>query len=238
MYYLLTPIHTHIDFGFGVTGDSFKDAADKLEESLSQRAGVLNELLPIQYLRRHAIELYLKSAIVIIHRHLSLPYGDLPPTADPHALVYGTWKPFPQLHSIKKLWTYLKSLFEEQQAFFDTVRRVDWTFPIEVDTWIDTIEERDPRSTFFRYPNPQKPEAEITKSVMSEGTCDEIAELMKNDTSTKHLVLLLENPDGEVTRGYYYDGNMQSDFGKILKDCVNMFYGMHAALRVEVCGGA
>ena len=46
MYYMLTPLHTHIDFGFGVTGDAFKEAADKLEASLTERAGVFNEHLP------------------------------------------------------------------------------------------------------------------------------------------------------------------------------------------------
>ena len=89
MYYILTPLHTHIDFGFGATGDAFKEAADKLEASLSERRGVFNEHLPINYLRRHAVELFLKSAIVIIHRRLNLPYGEEPPTGEPRALVEG-----------------------------------------------------------------------------------------------------------------------------------------------------
>src|SRR5438445_8595459 len=111
MYYDLTPLHTHIDFGFGATGEAFKEAADRLEGQVPERGGVFNEQLPINYLRRHAIELFLKSGIVIIHRRLKLPYGPEPASGTPHAFVDGKWKPFHQLHSVKRLWTYLSSLF-------------------------------------------------------------------------------------------------------------------------------
>jgi hypothetical protein len=76
MQYLLTPLHTHVDFGFGRTGDAFKAAADKLEAESSARSGVMHAHLPINYLRRHAVELYLKSIIVIVHTKLDLPYGE------------------------------------------------------------------------------------------------------------------------------------------------------------------
>ena len=137
MQYLLTPLHTHIDSGFGATGNAFSEAADTLESSFSDRKHLLNEFLPINYLRRHAIELFLKSAIVIIHRTLALPYGDTPPNGVPKALVDGTWIPFQRLHSVKSLWIYLKLLFQEQKEFFDSVKAVDWIFSPELDDWIE-----------------------------------------------------------------------------------------------------
>jgi hypothetical protein len=240
MHYLLTPLHTHIDFGFGATGDAFKTAADRLETAVSPRAGVLNEHLPINYLRRHAIELFLKSAIVIIHRRLRLPYGSSPFSGEPHALVEDRWVPFLRLHSVKLLWAYLAALFRDHKSFFDTVERVDWTFPPEMNAWIEEIDAKDPRSTFFRYPTPRDTEADASKAVMAEGTQDEIMARLaaRGEDSPKEFILLLENEVGHVTRGYYYAGNSLASFNKVLENCVDIFYGMHAALRSEVCGGA
>jgi hypothetical protein len=239
MHYFLMPLHTHIDFGFGATGDAFKEAADKLDAALPERGGVLGEQLPINYLRRHAIELFLKSAIVIIHRRLQLPYGSVPHSGEPHALVEGQWVPFPRLHSVKRLWTYLSVLFNDQKQFFDSIKRVDWTFPAEVDAWVDEIEVKDPRSTFFRYPNPRDTAADAPKAVMAEGTPEEImARLAASKDGPKQFILLMENEAGDVTRGCYYAGDSQAHFNTVLKECAGMFYGTHAALRAEVCGGA
>lgn len=239
MYYFLTPLHTHIDFGFGATGDAFKEAADKLNAALPERGGVLSEQLPINYLRRHAIELFLKSAIVIIHRRLQLPYGKVPHSGEPHALVDGKWVPFPRLHSVKSLWTYLSTLFRDQKQFFDSIQRVDWRFPKDLDEWVDEIEAKDPRSTFFRYPNPRDTATDAPKAVMAEGTPEEImTRLAASEHGPKQFILLMENQAGEVTGGYYYAGDSLTHFNAVLKDCVDIFHGTHAALRAEVCGGA
>lgn len=238
MYYMLTPLHTHIDFGFGATGDAFKEAADKLEASLTERAGVFNEHLPINYLRRHAVELFLKSAIVIIHRRLAIPYGDAPATGEPCALVDGQWKSFTRIHSVKDLWAYLRALFFEQKAALDSIKRVNWGLTVEVDTWIDTIERLDPRSTFFRYPNPGESQGDASKTAMAEATEEEILEQMKQNPQKKQFVLLLENDEREVTQSYYYAGPALAEFSRVLKESADHFYGLHTALRVEVCHGA
>jgi hypothetical protein len=239
MEYFLTPLHTHIDFGFGATGDAFKEAADRLDGLVLERGPVFNEQLPINYLRRHAIELYLKSGIVIIHRRLQLPYGSEPPSGKPHAYVEGKWMLFQHLHSVKRLWTYLSSLFRDHKAFFDSVRTVDWTFSPDVDRWIEDIEVHDPRSTFFRYPEPSEVSKDAPKAVMAQGTPEHIMErLQASEYGPKQFILLMENHEGEVTRGYYYAGDALSEFALKLKQCANEFSGTHAALRSEVCGGA
>ena len=239
MHYFLTPLHTHIDFGFGATGDAFKNAADTLEGALPERGGIFNEQLPINYLRRHAIELFLKSAIVIVHRRLGLPYGPVPDSGEPYALVDGQWISFTRLHSVKRLWSYLSALFIEQKKFFDNIKRVDWTFPMEVDAWIDEIEAKDPRSTFFRYPNPRDAATDAPKAVMAASTTNEImARLATEEREQKELILLMKNKAGDITHGYYYAGDQQASFNSVLKKCSEIFSGMHIALRVEVCGGA
>ncbi|MDD4690146.1 MAG: hypothetical protein PHE51_10425 [Eubacteriales bacterium] len=239
MYYMLTPLHTHIDFGFGATGEAFKRAADNLEESLPEKGDVLNGRLPINYLRRHAIELFLKSAITIIHKQLTLPYGDKPSTTIPYAFDGSKWVLLTNLHSVKKLWTYLKTLFLDQKSFFDSVERVDWSFPSEVDSWIFKIDNLDPRSTFFRYPTLNENETDSVKSVMIESPTPDIMDRLKeSDSPTGKLVLLLENDAGEITRGFISGEDTLSEISLILKKCSDLFYGTHAALRCEVCGGA
>lgn len=238
MYYMLTPLHTHIDFGFGATGDAFKEAADKLEASLTERAGVFNEHLPINYLRCHAVKLFLKSAIVIIHRRFAIPYGDAPAMGEPRALVNGQWMSFTRLHSVKRLWGYLRGLFVEQKAALDAIKVVNWGLTAEVDTWIDTIERLDSRSTFFRYPNPGESQTDATKAVMAEAAEEEILEQIKQNPEKKQFVLLLENDEREVTQSYYYTGPALAEFTRVLKESADHFYGLHTALRVEVCHGA
>jgi hypothetical protein len=74
---------------------------------------------------------------------------------------------------------------------------------------------------------------------MTEGTPDEImARLAASEHGPKQVILLVENQAGEVTGGYYYTGDSLTHFKKALKECVDIFCGMHAALRAEVCGGA
>jgi len=225
--YMLTPLHTHIDFGFGATGNAFRESADKLERSLAERAGVFNEHLPINYLRRHAIELFLKSAIVIIHRRLAIPYGASPATGEPYAFVNGQWIPFTRLHSVKRLWGYLKVLFLQQKAALDKIKAVNWGLTPDVDNWIDTIESLDPRSTFFRYPNCGESQTDAPKAVMAEAAEEDILDDMKQDPEKKQFILLVENDEREVTRSYYYSGPALTEFSRLLKEAADHFCGLH-----------
>ena len=65
MIYLFTPPQTHYDFGLGFTAGNFHDAAKLLKKNESE---LLDGASPICYLYRHAIELFLKSLIYILHK--------------------------------------------------------------------------------------------------------------------------------------------------------------------------
>ncbi|GJL52237.1 MAG: hypothetical protein NPIRA01_34640 [Nitrospirales bacterium] len=238
MSYLLTPLHTHIDFGFGATGEAFLTAATKLESEGSLRPGIGNQHLPINYLRRHALELFLKSGIVIIHRKFKLPYGPFS-NSDPHVLVKGKWKPFQNIHSVKSLWKYLARLFHENKAAFDSIGPKDlWTFPPETDTWIEEIERCDPRSTFFRYPTSRSPEKDTKKAVMVSANEDEITKRLEaSSEGTKQFIVLMKDDNSNVTEGYCYEGEPLADFNRTLQECVKLFSNIHEAMRVELCNG-
>jgi hypothetical protein len=67
MQYMLMPLEAHFDGGLGATGDAFEEAAKKLAESAAELPSS-HPHLPINFLHRHAVELYLKSMIVVMHR--------------------------------------------------------------------------------------------------------------------------------------------------------------------------
>ena len=91
MLYMLLPLDQHYDSGFGAVADSFKDAADSLNDPTKPSA--FSSHLPVSFLCRHAIELYLKSAIITLHRKFSIPYGEPPSSNKPSVMVGQRRKP-------------------------------------------------------------------------------------------------------------------------------------------------
>jgi len=152
MQYLMMPLDEHYDFGFGTTAEAFFGAARLLDEK--NQGNFFFEHLPRNFLLRHAIELFLKSGIVIIHRILKLPYGDSHFDSKPMVLVDAKWKPFHQVHSVGYLYGHWKDLIAQNADKLKALCKYkpDWTIPAELDDWITTIEKTDPGSTYYRYP--------------------------------------------------------------------------------------
>ena len=66
----LKPLALQTDLGLGATADSFYYAAQALDDNQDTKYGfgIGGGKLPILYLYRHSIELYLKSAITLIYK--------------------------------------------------------------------------------------------------------------------------------------------------------------------------
>lgn len=235
MNYLITPLHEHFDFGFGATGNAFKDAADRLAQVESENE-LRNLHLPRNFLYRHAVELFLKSAIVIFHRRLGLPYGGVPPDGDPRVRVNGVWRPFTAVHELATLWNYVRQLFGDHRDWLGSNTECDWTFPDDMDTLIAKVDAADPRSTFFRYPTLGKPSADVSKSVMVKADDPVVESFIEQGKKGKVFGLIVERAEGDVD-GYYFDENAAADFGKTIRELADLLYGVHAALRFELCGG-
>ncbi len=237
MHYFTTALHTHIDSGFGATADSFKEAADKLKENAVKSD--FNNHLPINFLYRHAIELYLKSAIIILHRRLKIPYGTVPFNSEPMAKVGSTWELICKVHSIAALWLYLQVLFEQQSTFLKSNTKTDWTFPSDVSDWVKTIEENDPRSTYFRYPNVRNVSKDKEKSSWKEIDPDKLLDAtIKSTEAGKYAKIFVEeNQKGEAVRAYMYDDEALKELNNVLKQMADLFEGVHFGMRAELCGG-
>lgn len=78
--YMLAPLSEHYDDGFGAVGDAFSNAAKALNKRNAGDGSTSLDDLPEIYLLRHAVELFLKSGIIIMHRRLRLRYGSEPHT--------------------------------------------------------------------------------------------------------------------------------------------------------------
>lgn len=77
MMYLLTGMDKQKDKGFGIHAIAFMKAAKSLINSEEyQKEFNPQKHIPIQYLLRHSVELYLKSMIISIHVFLNLPYHE------------------------------------------------------------------------------------------------------------------------------------------------------------------
>lgn len=81
MQYTLTGIDTHLDFGFGITGESYYNNADFLFQNKEKVQAFQLAEMPVNFVYRHSIELFLKSLIIIFHKKLELPYDIEPPAA-------------------------------------------------------------------------------------------------------------------------------------------------------------
>jgi hypothetical protein len=236
--YEFKPMHQHLDDGLGATGEAFKEAADRLSDSVISNQ-FLHANIPICYLYRHAIELYLKSMIVVVHRRLHLPWAGGKDAARPQLKIGDKLKFLDRLHSIGDLYAYLKHLVHEQKDRINTLgnQLTDWdSFPQELDTWIDTIESVDTRSTFFRYPTLEKISADYIKSDFQENSAQEILERVRSTGKPAKVYIEEEGKDSQ-TKVYAYVGDSLEELKAALTKTADLLSGAHFGFRMEVAGG-
>ncbi len=237
MNYLYMPFHQHADSGFGATGDAYKEAADYLEQSSTTENSICDSHLPINFLRRHAIELFLKSGIIIFHRVLHLPYGDIPwDSNNPMTLLKeGKWRPLYATHSVKKLHRYHSQLFSDHKNFLSKNTRVNWSFPAEMAAWIDTIESFDPDGTHSRYPVTKNVDIDRIKSSVAEQPLQDLLGFMKEQKGPAKVILSY-NENDEIVQSFRLNANPMPELTEALKVVVELLCDCHTNMRGELTG--
>ncbi|EIN6502414.1 hypothetical protein LPW93_004582, partial [Salmonella enterica subsp. enterica serovar Newport] len=191
--YLMMPLHMHIDYGFGATAEQFKESADILSASES-----IKDLgMPVNYLRRHAIELYLKSLIYVLHRNFKIPFSSGGTLEKPKIKVLGKDLELENMHDIRLLTMYLIGQHNKLiPCFFHLEIGV-----IEKDILdkINKINSIDSKSTFFRYPKTGDHIHDMRKSsVRQKSTEDIINSMNKKEGKYVKALLLVDDEDNIV----------------------------------------
>ena len=237
MNYMMMPLDRHYDHGFGATGDAFFEAAKTLEKEA--KPTLFLDALPKGFLLRHALELFLKSAIVVIHRRLKLPYDDQPFNSSPRVLVGTQWIPLFRVHSIAKLYAYWRSLVvQHADALVNlTKHKPDLAIPEGLDDAIAFIEKTDPEGTYYRYPANRDPSEDKLKSPFKEVSQEQLfpADLAEGKKIT---ALIMENQDNEFVRAFVLDDTTEKDALAALFKTTEWFSGFHFMTRLELTGGS
>ena len=235
MHYLLTPLESHFDKGFGAVANSFLYAAD-LVAAPDSPSPSLDSHIPSSFLYRHAIELYLKSGIIIFHRKFAIPWGPDSKTDEPHVLIGGKWKPMYNEHKMAPLYGRVKQLMVDHIDFLRAETRTTWDFPKRFDDWISLIDETDSSSTFFRYPITKHGERDAEKSSMKPEDFKTTVARMGAGSEPQKMFVVLDS-DGNVSNSFRLDKSKSLAILKTLQETANYLYGCHAAMRVELTGG-
>jgi hypothetical protein len=236
MNYLLTPFDHHFDLGFGAVANSFKYAGDAVLSPQSDSPS-LNKHLPTSYLHRHAIELYLKSGIIIFHKKFQLSYGEEPFDGEPRVQIGVKWKRMFEVHGLQDLYRYLCVLVSDRAVYLSEHTRLeDWTFPPELNDWIAQIDAIDWSSTFWRYPVTKHSNQDQNKSINKVGDwASMVTGIAERSKPLKAFLVVNENE--EVVQAFQHDDELAQSMSDSLQKTVDFFYSCHAAMRMELTGG-
>ena len=234
---MLMPLDRHFDGGFQGLGDAFREAAGKLAAQEESRA-LNNPHLPINFLYRHSVELFLKSMIVTIHRVLKLPTADGPHSPDPKIKVEGKWRPITTIHSVKTLRDEFGRLVAINRSAMDERDASEWKFDDELRGWIETIENFDPNSTFSRYVQSNS-DADSTKSGFVAIEPVKMVERMRQEKSGTlgTFVLARVDDDDEIVDVFTTQDNPLAGFRDTLVQASNCLYGSALGLHAELVDG-
>ena len=233
-HYTLMPIDQHYDDGLGAMGEAFEEAADRLVEA-RKGAGLVNAHLPINFLYRHAIELFLKSMIIVIHRALALPYGSKPLEGTPFLPDNGKWKPMHHEHRLAVLSGRVVELIHSNKAELDRRCNTDWSSFSELCNDIETINRIDPTSTFFRYTDWRTPDADREKSSWKEREVGEVFAQMGPENEPVKAFILFDADD--TMHAYQYSTDTFAELSELLGKTTEALSAAHSGLRVELAGG-
>ncbi len=236
MHYIFLPINKHFDSGFGATADSFRDAASKLLSSSEETDKLYNIKLPICYLLRHSIELYLKSIITVFHKTFKIITSQKKYSDKPEILVKGNWRPLTKIHNIEFLYQYVLKLFITYKEPLEKHTRTIWEVPDDLLEMIKKINKVDERSTFFRYPILTSPELDEMKSSMKSIATEAVIKQSHTDKRSSKI-FVMSDKDDEIIDTFIYDYDTLKDILDTLSKTTEFLSSLHLAVRMDLCDG-
>lgn len=230
------PLPDQFDDGFGAVADGFRDAAKALDSSGDHNGfGLAFTKLPIYFLYRHAIELFLKGIILILHRrfHPDYPHGgsDSNPT-----IQDGTkQRQIYQVHDLLLLYTTFKSQIAANDAGIRANAITDWTaIHPDLDGWITDINDADSRSTMFRYPVTSDAQLDKDKSSFKQAVPSDVVTALNDDSTPPQFVFAIKNDENEIVNTYMHDRDPMANVVDSLNSCAELLSGTHYGLLADL----
>lgn len=224
-YFTFMPLDRHFDGGFGAIGDAFKDAGDQLA---GHPANAIHSHLPTSYLYRHAIELYLKSMIVILHKRFEAS-SELP-----KVLFRGKLRPMDKVHTVGGFWDCLKLLMDRNASALKSTSVPSWDELNVCEDWLRMIDAYDPVGTLLKYAASGNEAKDRDKESFKIMTDDLVQRTRDSGGFVKALVL--EDSEGS-TETFMLDDSPIVDFCNTVAKCVELLSNAHFALRCELTNG-
>jgi hypothetical protein len=238
--YKLSSIDTHADKGFGVTAEAFKEAADRLNKVNFFDSVMAQGEMPVLYLYRHSIELFLKSLIMHIHEELSIPYLSNPNSGNhPFALnEKGNPMYIENCHSLKILFDYLCTLTKEHDVALQShAPKANWLITGRIRGNMRTIHDIDEKSDYFRYPISRNQSKDKDKYSVKKVTKKELSKVLKNDQGKGKMLFATKNNDGELQDVYMRDEGILKESFTSLTQTADFLSNYHIMTRMELCNG-
>lgn len=248
MQYLMTPIEHHLDKGFGITANAYYKSAEHLTANPFEYYNVTQQAeMPQNFLYRHAIELYLKSLIVIFHKTLNIEYGTVPFDSDhPEIFSKGKWRKLYTCHYVNELYDYWlnKILLNNIEILNKLAPRGEWIETVRVTELLAIITKYDQDSAYFRYPITKNALYDNKKFTMQkfnpsqnlQSFVEEIKRQKSNTNSGSFTTLFVDDEDN-IIEAFKHEENVLSDVRDALKEVAFYFNCIHAMTRDTLCRG-
>lgn len=228
MNILITPPEMHFDKGLGISAWQFRDAAKVLNDFENNR----DLLSPISYLQRHAIELYLKSLIYILHKKYSIFFGDNFGLDNPAILVNGKWRPMSNTHNLNDLYSYFKSIYDSN--FERLPKTTDWTLSPSLEKQIKLISGYDPKSTYFRYPQATSENQDQKKSTVQPMDIESALKDVQSGKGKPIKCAVLLDDNDNIVNSFNLAPEILEDVRSALSESIEYINNLHCAFLGEL----
>ena len=242
MQYMLIAPEEQMDFGFGITAESYYHSANFLFDNQEHLGFHQQKEAPTNYLYRHSIELFLKSLIILFHKKLKISYqNESYESKKPIIFINGQWRPLYKCHWINGLFCYwLDDLYLKHEAKIKQMApNGDWSVPEDVMKLFEKIKIYDTESDYFRYPITTNTHRDYEKYDMRKIDLNEKKNLFirKNEEESKKIYLLYEGKNEEIVGGYVSKDNVLEDIKVALREVSNYLYCVHTMTRMTLFEG-
>jgi hypothetical protein len=246
MQYQLSGINTHLDFGFGITGEAYYNSAEYLHENKENITTFQQIDMPTNFLYRHSIELFLKSLIIILHKTLKLKYNTEPyDTNRPKILIGGAWKELYTCHWIDELYNYwLNELLLKYQLDLQKMApQGEWQEDTSISNFFPLIAGYDRDSSYFRYPVTKNSQLDLEKFTMKPLDLKNLESIFNDEDTRKKnkgggVFMLFKNDEDKIVNGFVKETDVLKNVTQALKKVSYYFYCMHIMTRVTLCQGS